>query len=198
MAQINLSGLFYRSSLPTIKRFFSQYAKIFIPAGTDFVIEGGDLRSVFFLERGLASLSTSTKQGTKTIIFQTGHSLCNDIQLMSGSSQAFLRAYSHTDLQMWSMPPGDFYHLIDTEQQFFLEVARGVYLRTNLLKLQLSMLRFSDAETRIENFIGDLDEFQQIDRFKSPKKLMSHHRIAEALALHRVTVTKTLKELEKP
>jgi len=93
------------------------------------------------------------------------------------------------------MPYEDFSYLLDHDEQFFLEVSQCIYQKTDQLIHQLSILRFSNAETKIKGYIGDLEKLKQIERSMIPKKLLAQKKIAELLAIHRVTVAKTIKKL---
>lgn len=192
MKAVNDSGLIHHYPLPKTLHYFSQYTKKQIKRDTFFLIEGDDLQDINFLEKGIIALSCRNEKSTKTILFQSEHSLINDIHMLSESPQAFLRGYAFTNLELRSMPYKDFSYYLDNDDEFFLEILLCIGERTQKLMYQLYNLRFNTAEERLNDFLKEFNQFCMTK--KLPKPLLSQKRIAEALALHRVTVAKTLKE----
>lgn len=164
-------------------------------SNTFFLIEGDDLHDINFLEKGIIALSCRNEKNAKTILFQSEYSIINDIHLLSENQHAFLSGYAFTDLELRSMPYKDFLSYLESDDEFFLEISACICERAHKLMYQLHNLRFNTAEERIYDFLKEFNKFCLANKLSRP--LLSQKGIAEALALHRVTVAKTLKELGK-
>lgn len=195
MKMINESGLIYKYSLPVLLHYFSQYPKKIVKKGQFFLIEGDKLNEIIFIEKGIMALNCRNEKGSKTIVFQAGHSLMNEIHLLSGSRQSFLSGCAITELELRYMPYEDFCSYLEQDDEFFSDICTCIGERINRMIYHLGNLRFTSAEEKLSDFLLEFKHFCRTNNFSKP--LLTQKRISEALALHRVTVAKSLRGLEE-
>ncbi|HHV64299.1 MAG TPA: Crp/Fnr family transcriptional regulator [Peptococcaceae bacterium] len=195
MKEINEFGLIYKNPLPVLLHYFSQYPKKLVKKGSFFLIEGDELNDVILIEKGIMALNCRNEKGAKTIVFQAGHSLMNEIHLLSGSKKSFLCGCAITNLELRYMPYRDFCSYMDEDDEFFFEISFCIGERIKSMIFHLSNLRFTSAEEKLSYFLLEFKQFCKTNNFSKP--LLTQKRISEALALHRVTVAKTLRSLRE-
>lgn len=188
------SGLVFKLEMPRTCRVFSSGGKKTLKANTTFRIHGDTADYIYFLEKGVVSVKYCGPEESKPLLYLGGHCLVNDDFLMGKEGCPDLCVRAVVDVEIRSLPADSFTNLLD-DIDLFKEIAFCMGEKAGKLIRQLIFLRFSDAAERAGRFLEELMElWAAVCPDPGQTLTLSQGEIADALAMHRVTVNRVLKK----
>jgi len=189
------SGMVLRLHMPLIAKTFADAGQQKIAPGMLFQTGGNKVTDIYFLQKGVVRLNCSSGKKNIQLLYLGEYNLINDISLFSGTGESALDIWSVTPVELKYLPYQQFFTRLQ-DMELFLEVIRCLGEKACCLLQHLHALRFFDAEKRVGSFLKDLNELSSFIPGKKTFSL-SQAEIADALALHRVTVCRAMGKFAK-
>ena len=196
MMSLEKSGLFWDCNLPVTNEEFSTCKTLSVQHNTTMFFSSDQMENIYYLDEGVVSFNLSSHNKIKKIYWKC-KSLINSFLIFLDDYRFQLQTV--TDVKFRIMNTDEFQKRIKSNQRFLQEVimynAYSSYCYIN----QLSLMCFYDSHAKIDQFYKSVHEYD--NRSNSTEFItggnLTQRTIAEALALHPVTISKAVKN-KKP
>ncbi|ATW24853.1 Crp/Fnr family transcriptional regulator [Candidatus Formimonas warabiya] len=177
--------------IPTVKKVFSSYEIVHLKPGAIIFFASDKMEYIYYLNKGIIRYYIKNGKRTKMIYWRDNCIINNFLLLIK---DYFFEIQAVTKVELARMPVDQFQKKLQEDPNFFQEV---IIIESNVLNNsinQLQSLCFNDANQRIDILMNDFQNYN-ISMKDSMILLqnLSQGEIADALALHPVTISKSIK-----